>query len=195
MEIDVIIEKAKLIKEADNPKGIDNLIKSLESYKANKGDIRKKRLYSFLFGSCDTTVRKTGWWLSVEAPLYGLTTQVVKKLSKYYNEQFYRHDEQDKRLVAFVIDADDEIYDYVFDVEFYQVSHKLELLLYKHNFDIVGNFNVPADTYPFDPPEDNRRRLVDFEKITEVTNHLVKSIKSKARSKRHERRDSKTNRI
>lgn len=42
MEIDVIIEKAKLIKEADNPKGIDNLIKSLESYKANKGDIRKK---------------------------------------------------------------------------------------------------------------------------------------------------------
>lgn len=39
MEIDTIIEKAKLIKKADNPKGIDNLIKSLESYKANKGDL------------------------------------------------------------------------------------------------------------------------------------------------------------
>ena len=193
MEIDAIIEKAKLIKEADSPKGIDNLIKSLESYKANKGDIRKKRLYSFLFGSCDTEVRKNGWWLSVEAPLYGLTTQVVKKLSKYYNEQFYRHDEQNKRLAGYVIDSDDEIYDYVFDVEFYQVSHKLEVLLYKHNFDIVGNFNVPADRYPFDPPEDDRRRLIDFGKITEVTNHHAKSIKSKARSKQYERRNSKTN--
>lgn len=167
MEIDAIIEKAKLIKEADNPDGIDNLIKSLESYKAKKGDIRKKRLYNFLFGSCDTEVRKNGWWLNVEAPLYGLTTKVVKKLSKYYNKQFYRHDKQDKRLAAFVIDTDDEIYDYVFDVEFYQVSHKLEVLLYKHNFDIVGNFNVPADTYYYDPPEDDRRRLIDFGKITD----------------------------
>ncbi len=41
MEIDAIIEKAKLIKEADNPEGIDNLIKSLESYKANKFDKEK----------------------------------------------------------------------------------------------------------------------------------------------------------
>lgn len=47
MEIDVIIEKAKLIKEADNPEGIDNLIKSLESYKANKGDIRKREFIIF----------------------------------------------------------------------------------------------------------------------------------------------------
>lgn len=195
MEIDVIIEKAKLIKEADNPKGIDNLIKSLESHKANKGDIRKKRLYSFLFGSCDTTVRKTGWWLNVEASLYGLTTKTVKKLNKYYNGQFFRHDEQDSRLAGYVIDSDEEIYDYVFDVEFYQVSHKLEVLLYKHNFDVVGNFNVPADRYYNDPPEDDRRRLMDFGKITEVINHPAKSIKSKARSKRHERRDSKTNRI
>lgn len=177
MEIDVIIEKAQLIKQADNPKGIDNLIKSLESYKANKGDIRKKRLYNFLFGSCDTKVRKNGWWLNVEASLYGLTTNVVKKLNKYYNGQFFRHDEQNNRLAGYVIDSDDEIYDYVFDVEFYQASHELEVLLYKHNFDIVGNFNVPADRYPFDPPEDDRRRLIDFGKITEVTNHHAKEHK------------------
>lgn len=99
--------------------------------------------------------------------MYGLTTNVVKKLNKYYNEQFYRHDEKDKHLAAFVIDTDDEIYDNVFDVEFYKVSHKLEVLLYKHDFDIVGNFNVPADRYYNDPPEDNRRRLIDFGKITE----------------------------
>lgn len=185
MEIDAIIEKAKLIKEADNPDGIDNLIKSLESYKAKKGDIRKKRLYSFLFGSCDTTVRKNGWWLSVEAPLYGLTTQVVKRLSKYYNEQFYRHDEQDKRLVAFVIDTDDEIYDYVFDVEFYQVSHKLEVLLYKHNFDIVGNFNVPADRYYNDPPEDNRRRLIDFGKNNRVTKHPLLGNRKRVKRRKY----------
>lgn len=167
MEIDAIIEKAKLIKEADNPDGIDNLIKSLESYKANKGDIGKKRIYNFLFGQCNKTVSMDGWWLNVEAPLYGLTANIVEKLNKYYNEQFYRHGEQNKRLAGYVIDSDDEIYDYVFDVEFYQVSHKLEVLLYKHNFDIVGNFNVPANRAYGDPPEDDRRRLIDFEKITD----------------------------
>lgn len=91
MEIDVIIEKAKLIKEADNPDGIDNLIKSLESYKANKGDMRKKRIYNFLFGSCNKTISMDGWWLNVEAPLYGLTANIVKKLNTYYNEQLYLH--------------------------------------------------------------------------------------------------------
>ena len=167
MEIDAIIEKAKLIKEADNPDGIDNLIKSLESYKANKGDIRKKRIYNFLFGRCNMTVDMDGWWLNVEAPLYGLTANVVEKLNKYYNDTIYRHWKKNKRLAGYVIDSDDEIYDDVFDVEFYQVSHKLELLLYKHDFDIVGNFNVPANREYGDPPEDDRRRLIDFEKITD----------------------------
>ena len=77
MEIDAIIEKAKLIKEADNPEGIDNLIKSLESYKANKGDIRKKRTYNFLFGICGNGDM---WWSNVEARLYGLTTNIIKSL-------------------------------------------------------------------------------------------------------------------
>lgn len=47
MEIDAIIEKAKLIKEADNPEGIDNLIKSLESYNNSslKFEIMAKQLY------------------------------------------------------------------------------------------------------------------------------------------------------
>ena len=85
MEIDTIIEKAKLIKEADNPDGIDNLIKSLESYKTNKGDIRKKRIYNFLFG-----VHENGGmsWRDVESQLYGLTTNIVKRLNEYYSKKF-----------------------------------------------------------------------------------------------------------
>ena len=163
MEIDVIIEKAKLIKEVDNPDGIDNLIKSLESYKANKGDIRKKRLYSFLFGKSDTPFSKDGRWIAVEAQLYGLTTKVVKRLEKYYNDWFCQHDYHDRYLASYVIDTDDEIYDYVFDVEFYPVSHKLEILLYKHDFDIFGDFNAKCGRF-WDSPIDSRK-IIDFDKI------------------------------
>lgn len=162
MEIDVIIEKAKLIKEVDNPDGIDNLIKSLESYKANKGDIRKKRLYSFLFG------KKDAKWVAVEAQLYGLTAKVVKKLEKYYNDWFLQYCKKDHYLAAYVIDTDDEIYDYVFDVEFYPVSHKLEVLLYKHDFDICGDFNVKCLMY-YDSPIDSRK-LIDFDKVNSESN-------------------------
>ena len=133
MEIDVVIEKAKLIKEADNPDGIDNLIKSLESYKANKGDIRKKRIYNFLFGVCENG----GYWRDVEAQLYGLTANIVKRLNEHYSRKFNKMVYENYHIAGYVIDSDDEIYDYVFDVEFYEVSHKLEVLLYKHNFDIV----------------------------------------------------------
>lgn len=152
MEIDVIIEKAKLIKEADNPDGIDNLIKSLESYKANKGDIRKKRIYNFLFGVCENG--KT-WWRDVEAQLYGLTVNIVKRLNKYYSRRFSKMAYENYHIAGYVVDSDDEIYDYVFDVEFYKVSHKLEILLYKHNFDIIG------DSFG------SKRRLIDFGKVTE----------------------------
>lgn len=168
MEIDVIIEKAKLIKEVDNPDGIDNLIKSLESYKANKGDIRKKRLYSFLFGKSDTRFPQDGRWVTVKAPLYGLTTKVVEKLEKYYNDWICQFRKKDKYLASYVIDTDDEIYDYVFDVEFYPVSHKLEILLYKHDFDIFGDFNVKCNMY-YDSPIDSRK-LIDFDKINSESN-------------------------
>ena len=151
MEIDTIIEKAKLIKEADNPKGIDNLIKSLESYKANKGDIRKKRIYNFLFGVCENV----SWWTDVEAQLYGLTSNVVKRLNEYYSKKFNKFVRENYHIAGYVIDSDDEIYDYVFDVEFYEVSHELEVLLYKHNFDI-DNVRIPAGT---------RKRLAYFEKV------------------------------
>lgn len=154
MEIDAIIEKAKLIKEADNPEGIDNLIKSLESYKANKGDIRKKRIYNFLFGVCENGGM---WWTNVEAQLYGLTTNIVKRLNKYYSKKFNKFIRENYHLAGYVIDSNDEIYDYVFDVEFYKVSHKLEVLLYKHGFDIVCDY-IPAGI---------KKRLVCFEKATE----------------------------
>ena len=164
MEIDVVIEKAKLIKEAHNPEGIDNLIASLESYKTNKGDIRKKRLYNFLFGHCDKVVRKNGWWLNVEVQLYGLTANIVEKLNKYYNKWFFDPDERGKRLAGYVIDTDDEIYDYIFDVEFYKVSHELEILLYKHDFDFTGTFNRALRKHKID--DDKRpKRLLDFEKV------------------------------
>lgn len=55
------------------------------------------------------------------------------------------------------IDSDDEIYDYVFDVEFYEVSHELEVLLYKHNFDI-DSVRIPAGV---------RKRLACFGKATD----------------------------
>ena len=151
MEIDTIIEKAKLIKDADNPKGIDNLIKSLESYKANKGDIRKKRTYNFLFGVCESG----SWWRDVEAQLYGLTANIVKKLNEYYSRKFSKTAYENYHIAGYVIDSDDEIYDYVFDVEFYEVSHELEVLLYKHNFDI-NNVHIPVGA---------RKRLVCFEKV------------------------------
>lgn len=154
MEIDTIIEKAKLIKEADNPDGIDNLITSLESYKANKGDIRKKRIYNFLFG-----VHENGGmsWRDVEAQLYGLTTNIVKRLNEYYSRKFGKMAYENYHIAGYVIDSDDEIYDYVFDVEFYEVSHELEVLLYKHNFDI-DSVRIPAGV---------RKRLACFGKATE----------------------------
>ena len=58
-------------------------------------------------------------------------------------------------IAGYVIDSGDEIYDYVFDVEFYEVSHELEVLLYKHNFDTVYD---SAGT---------RKRLACFEKVTQ----------------------------
>ena len=58
-------------------------------------------------------------------------------------------------IAGYVIDSEDEIYDYVFDVEFYEVSHELEVLLYKHNFDI-GNIHIVGV----------RKRLACFEKVT-----------------------------
>lgn len=152
MEIDAIIEKAKLIKEVDNPDGIDNLIKSLESYKANKGDIRKKRTYNFLFGICEYG---SMWWENVETQLHGLTTNIVKKLNKYYSKIFDKMAYENYHIAGYVIDSDDEIYDYVFDVEFYKVSHKLEILLYKHNFDIIGDSSK------------SKKRLIDFGKVIE----------------------------
>lgn len=163
MEIDIIIEKAKLIKEADNPEGIDNLIKSLESYKANKGDIRKKRIYNFLFGVYENGGMS---WRDVEAQLYGLTTNIVKRLNKYYSKRFHRMVKENYHLAGYVIDSYDEIYDYVFDVEFYEVSHELEVLLYKHNFDIVGDFEGIKD-YRVYVPSGIKRRLIDFGKVTE----------------------------
>ena len=163
MEIDAIIEKAKLIKEADNPEGIDNLIKSLESYKANKGDIRKKRTYNFLFGICGNGDM---WWSNVEARLYGLTTNIVKRLNEYYSKRFDKIVKEKYHLAGYVIDSDDEIYDYVFDVEFYEISHKLEVLLYKHNFDIVSDFDGIEDYHVYVPSE-IKRRLIDFGKVTE----------------------------
>lgn len=152
MEIDVVIEKAKLIKEADNPEGIDNLIKSLESYKANKGDIRKKRTYNFLFGVCEYGGM---WWKDVEVQLYSLTANIVKKLNEHYSRKFSKMAYENYHIAGYVIDSDDEIYDYVFDVEFYEVSHELEVLLYKHNFDTVYD---SAGT---------RKRLACFEKVTQ----------------------------
>ena len=154
MEIDAIIEKAKLIKEADNPDGIDNLIKSLESYKANKGDIRKKRTYNFLFGVCENG---STWWRDVEAQLYGITTNIVKRLNELYSKKFHKMVYENYHIAGYVIDSDDEIYDYVFDVEFYEVSHELEVLLYKHDFDIVCDY-VPAGI---------KKRLACFGKVTD----------------------------
>lgn len=80
------------------------------------------------------------WWANVEALLYGLTTNIVKRLNKYYSKRFHKMAGENYHLAGYVIDSDDEIYDYVFDVEFYEVSHELEVLLYKHNFDIVCDF-------------------------------------------------------
>ena len=127
------------------------MIKSLESYKANKGDIRKKRTYNFLFGVCESG----SWWRDVETQLYGLTANIVKKLNEYYSRKFSKMAYENYHIAGYVIDSDDEIYDYVFDVEFYEVSHELEVLLYKHNFDI-NNIHIPAGA---------RKRLVCFEKV------------------------------
>ena len=60
-------------------------------------------------------------------------------------------------IAGYVIDSYDEIYDYVFDVEFYEVSHELEVLLYKHNFDI--------DIVRI--PDGVRKRLACFVKATD----------------------------
>lgn len=135
MEIDAIIKKAQLIKIADNPDGIDNLIASLESYKANKGDICKKKLYRMLYSGTRDSEWESCQWYPVTVLLYSLTSYIIDKLEKYFSviSQAYscKH-----CLAGFVIETEDEIYNYVFDVEFYKVSRKLEILLYRNGFDI-----------------------------------------------------------
>lgn len=96
-------------------------------------------------------------WRDVEAQLYGLTTNIVKRLNEYYSRKFGKMAYENYHIAGYVIDSDDEIYDYVFDVEFYEVSHELEVLLYKHDFDIVCDY-VPAGV---------KKRLIDFGKVTE----------------------------
>lgn len=140
MEIDTIIKKAQLIKIADNPDGIDNLIASLESYKANKGDICKKKLYCMLFSGSRDSEWESCKWYPVTVLSYSLTSYIIDKLEKYFSA-ISPISTRAPSLAGFVIETEDVIYNYVFDVEFYKVSRKLEILLYRNGFDILRDMD------------------------------------------------------
>lgn len=136
MEIDAIIKKAQLIKIADNPDGIDNLIASLESYKANKGDICKKKSYHMLFSGTRYYEYESCNWYELTVMLYSVTSYIIDQLENYLSMVSPIYSACKHSLAGYVIETEDEIYNYVFDVEFYEVSHKLEVLLYRNGFDI-----------------------------------------------------------
>ena len=132
MEIDNVIRKAELIKQVENPSGIDNLIQSLKSYKERVGDIKPLRHYRLI-----EAYPKGSLCSMLDVRLHGITEYVVRCLEKERYD--VSGDGQTTHIAGFVIDVDDEdIYNYVFDVEYYKVSHKLEVELYKNGFDCTN---------------------------------------------------------
>lgn len=163
MEIDAIIKKAQLIKIADNPDGIDNLIASLESYKANKGDICKKKSYHMLFSGTRYYEYESCNWYELTVMLYSVTSYIIDQLENYLSMVSIIYSACKHSLSGYVIETEDEIYNYVFDVEFYEVSHKLEVLLYRNGFDIREDVNNKR-LWNFITGEDvNNKRLWDFD--------------------------------
>lgn len=138
MEIDNVIKKAELIKEVDSPKGIDNLIRSLKSYKEKIGDIRPLRHYRFLHGF----LRIGSLCSLIDVNLHGLTEHIVQCLER---ANYERNEYEEASIAGFVVDVDkndEDIYNYAFDIENYDVSHKLEVLLYRNGFNTRKSYNL-----------------------------------------------------
>lgn len=147
--IDSILLKAQCIKKIDGDKGIgniDGLIESLKSYKENIGDISFLKTYRFTYiyrrRDCEDKL------LPIKIKLHGLTENIIGNLEHIllkgcpkglYNSSNRKCIE----LVNCVPDTDDVIYDYIFDVESYPVSHDLEVELYRNGFNSKVRY-IPA---------------------------------------------------
>lgn len=142
-KIDSIILKAKCIRKIDGDKNIgniDELIKSLESYKEKIGDISFLKTYRLTYiykqKFCDDKV------LPIKIKLHGLTENIIEKLEYMLSMGspigYYINSIKDRdRFVGLTNctpDTDDVIYDYIFDIESYPVSHDLEVELYRNGF-------------------------------------------------------------
>lgn len=144
--IDSVILKAKCIKKIDGDKNIgniDELIKSLESYKEKVSDISFLKTYRFTYiyrqRYSDDKV------FPIKIKLHGLTENIIGRLEYMLSmgspKGCYITSADDRsrfvELTNCTPDTDNVIYDYVFDVESYPVSHDLEVELYRSGFDTI----------------------------------------------------------
>lgn len=80
-------------------------------------------------------------WYELTVMLYSVTSYIIDQLENYLSMVSTIYSACKHSLSGYVIETEDEIYNYVFDVEFYEVSHKLEVLLYRNGFDIREDVN------------------------------------------------------